>query len=272
LFLLFGSLFSVGFISCHLLWQLRGIEFDKKKAEGYIPRFVRSFALVVFYFYFFPFFFFRFILFFSFSLFSYKLKVAKKQLQNHKQLIDIESYEIYTHSIIHDNIDEVLHSNGIFRLDAFSYTVGDCLFDAFQVLLHFCYSSTDLHNVLIDYFLGFLKNGDTEALESYEYELESNFVRQLHGIHDVATYFSKLRLSASPILPAHERGLWGDTFCIRWLSNWLNISIEIWSLTRKTRYLLFKKIASNNPYCILFHDANADSGHYEPLQYRKLSI
>jgi hypothetical protein len=182
-----------------------------------------------------------------------------------KQVIDVESYELDTHSIIHEIIDEVLHSNGIFRLDAFSYTVGDCLFDAFQVLLHFHYSSTDLHNGLIDYLLGYLKNGDAEALDSYEYKLESDFLQQLHGIHDVATYFSKMRLFASPILPTHERGIWGDTFFIWWLSNWLNISIEIWSLTRKTIYLLFNKIASNNPYCIVFHDANVVSGHYEPL-------
>jgi hypothetical protein len=125
---------------------------------------------------------------------------------------------------------------------------------------------------LIDYFLGCLKNGNAKALESYEYELESYFLQQLHGIHDVATYFSKMWLFASPILLAHERGLWGDTFCIRWLSNWLNISIGIWSLTRKTRYLLFNKTTSNNPYCILFHDDNVVSGHYEPLLYRKMSI
>ena len=115
----------------------------------------------------------------------------------------------------------------IFILDALLYTVGDCLFNAFQVLLHFRYSLTDLHNGLIDYLLGCLKNCDVEALESYEYELESDFLRQLHGIHDVATYFSKMRLFASPIQPAHERGLWGDTFCIWWLSNSLNISVGI---------------------------------------------
>jgi len=79
-------------------------------------------------------------------------------------------------------------------------------------------------------------------------------------------------LSTSPILPAHERGIWGDTFCIRWLSNWLNLSIGIWPLTRKTRYLLFNKIAHENPYCFLFHDANSVSGHYETLLYRKMSI
>jgi hypothetical protein len=125
---------------------------------------------------------------------------------------------------------------------------------------------------LIDYFLACFKNDNVEALQSYEYELESDFLRQLHGIHDVATYFSKMRLSASPILPAHQRGLWGDTFCIRWLPNWLNISVGIWSLTIKTRYLLLNKTTSDNPYCILFHDVDALSGHYEPLLYRKMSI
>jgi hypothetical protein len=189
-----------------------------------------------------------------------------------KEVIDVESYEIDTQSIILDNIDVVFHRNGLFRLDGFSYTVGDCLFDTFQVLLHFCYSSIELRNGLIDYFLTSFKSGDAEALQSYEYDLEFDFLRQLHGIHDVSTYFSKIRLFASPVLPAHERGLWGDTFCIRWLSNWLNISVGIWSLTRKTRYLLFNKTTSDNPYCILFHDANALSGHYEPLLYRKMSI
>ena len=52
-----------------------------------------------------------------------------------KHVIDVQSYEIDTDSIVHDNIDQVLHSNEIFILDACSYTVGDCLFDAFQVLL-----------------------------------------------------------------------------------------------------------------------------------------
>jgi hypothetical protein len=136
----------------------------------------------------------------------------------------------------------------------------------------FWYSSTELRNGLIDYFLACFENGDVEALQSYEYELESDFLRQLHGIDDVATYFSKMQLSASPVMPAHRRGLWGDTFCIQWLSNWMNISVGIWSLTRKTRYLLFNKTASDNPYCILFHDANALSGHYEPLLYKKMSI
>jgi len=94
----------------------------------------------------------------------------------------------------------------------------------------------------------------------------------LHGIHDVSTYISKMRLSTSATLPPHERGLWGDTFCMQWLAKWLNISIGIWSLTRKRRYLLFNKTASIDPYCILFHDAIPLSGHYETLLYKTLSI
>jgi hypothetical protein len=90
---------------------------------------------------------------------NFKMKVEKM-----KEVIDVESYEKDTQSIVHDNIDVVLHRNGLLRLDAFSYIVGDCLFDTFQVLLHFQYSSTELRNGLIDYFLAFSKNGDVEAL------------------------------------------------------------------------------------------------------------
>jgi hypothetical protein len=79
---------------------------------------------------------------------------------------------------------------------------------------------------LIDYLLVCLKNGDAEALNSYEYELESDFLWQLHRINDVAMYFSKMQLSTSPALPAHERGLWGDTFCIPWISNWPIYQLE----------------------------------------------
>jgi hypothetical protein len=103
-----------------------------------------------------------------------------------KQVIDVECYQIDTDSIVHENIDQVLHDNGLFRLDAFSYTVGDFLFDAFQVLLHLCYSSTELRNGLIGHFLVFLENDNVEALDSYQYELASNFLFQLHGLHDVS--------------------------------------------------------------------------------------
>ena len=186
-----------------------------------------------------------------------------------KEVIDVESYEKDTQSIVHDSIDVVLHRNGLFRLDALSYTIGDFIFDTFQVLFHFRYSSIELHNGLIDYFLACFKNGDVEALQSYEYELESNFLQQLHGIHDVATYLSKMWLSAFAMFPSKERGLWGHTFCIQWLSKWLNIPIGMWSLTKKTRYLLFNRTTSNDPYCMLFHDANPVSGYYESLVYRK---
>jgi hypothetical protein len=139
------------------------------------------------------------------------------------QIIDVECYQIDIGSIIHDNIDQVLHDNALFRLDTFSYTMGDYLFDAFQVLLHYRYSSTELHNGLIDHFLACLENGKVEALESYQYELAFDFIFQFHGIHDVITYLSKMRLFESATLPPRERGIWQDTFCIQWLAKWMNI-------------------------------------------------
>jgi hypothetical protein len=99
-----------------------------------------------------------------------------------EEVIYVESYEIDKKCIIHGIIDVALHSNGLFRFDPFSYTAGDCLFDTFQVLLHFGYSSIELSNGLIDYFLTCFKNGNVEALQSYEYKLESDYLRQLHGI------------------------------------------------------------------------------------------
>jgi hypothetical protein len=161
-----------------------------------------------------------------------------------EQVIDVECYQIDTDFIVHENINQVLHNISLFRLDAFLYTAGDFLFGAFQVLLHFRYSLTEIRNGFIDHFLSCLENPNVEALDSYQYELASYFLCQLHGIHDVSTYLSKIRLSASTTLPPHERGLYGDTFCIRWLAKWLNISIGIWSLTRKRRYLLFNKTTS----------------------------
>jgi hypothetical protein len=187
------------------------------------------------------------------------------------KIVDVESYQGKEQYIPHSNIDHVLQINGLFRLDAFSYIPGDCLFDAFHVLLHFRYSSIELRNGLIDHFLACLQNGDLEAFQSYEYELATDFLYQLHGVDNVHTYLSRMRLSASPNLNINNRGLWGDTFCIRWLAKWLNIPVAVWSLTRKTRYLYFNKDANIDPYCILFHDANPVCGHYEPLLYKKLS-
>jgi hypothetical protein len=186
-----------------------------------------------------------------------------------EKIIDVESYQMKEHYIIHNSIDQVLNTNGLFRLHAFSYTPGDCLFDAFQVLLHFRYSSIELRNGLIDHFLFCLNNGDVEALQSHQYELAYDFLYQLHGIHDVQTYLHKMRFSASTNLNQTERGLWGDTFCIRWLDKWLNVSIGIWSLTKKTRYFLFNKDENTEQYCILFHDANPINGHFEPLIFQK---
>jgi hypothetical protein len=58
--------------------------------------------------------------------------------------IDVENYENNGQRIVDGNIDHVLHRNGLFRLDAFTYSPGDCLFDALHVLLHFPYSSIEL--------------------------------------------------------------------------------------------------------------------------------
>ena len=55
------------------------------------------------------------------------------------------------------NINNVLHNHDLFRLHNFSYSIGDLLFDTFQVL-HFKYMSIELREGTIEYFNSYLKN------------------------------------------------------------------------------------------------------------------
>ena len=144
-----------------------------------------------------------------------------------EEIIYLDNYKFRLQCIFPENIDIVLKRNGLFRLNAFSYIVGDCLFDSFEMLLHFRYTLNELRNGLIDHFLFCLKNNDVEAIQSYQYELAPEFLYELHGVNDIGTYLHKMRYSASTNIKESERGLWGDTFCIRWLAKWLDISIAL---------------------------------------------
>ena len=165
-----------------------------------------------------------------------------------------------------------MNINNIYKLQAFSLAPGDFLFDTFQVLLHFCCSSIELQNGLIDHFFVCLAHGDVDALESYQYDLEPKSLCQEHKIHDVDTYFLRMQIFSFPIVVDIKQRLWGYSFCIQWLANWLNISVAVWFVKNKARCYLFKKYAKPNPYCILFHNTTSNRGHYEPLLYKKTPI
>ena len=68
-------------------------------------------------------------------------------------------------------LDIVLERNCLFRLNNFSYLVGDCLFDCLQVLLKCKYTSIELRKGTIKYFTSFLEKHDLEAITSYKHEL-----------------------------------------------------------------------------------------------------
>lgn len=163
------------------------------------------------------------------------------------------------------SIDEALHRAHCFQIDSLNYKVGDCLFDTMHVLLHCRYTANQLRNGLVDHFLHRLHNGCTTAKSSFELDLHPTMLKDLHNIHDKNTYLHRMRLSATEINGNGETGLWGDTFCLKWLALWLNIPICIWSTTHKVMYLHFNKDACNPTISILFHDTNARVGHYEPV-------
>ena len=72
------------------------------------------------------------------------------------EIIDIENYHPAKKHRIDTNIDIVLMNHSLFRLQEFAYTPGDYLFNAFEVLLHFCYSYIELRNGILDHFLNYL--------------------------------------------------------------------------------------------------------------------
>lgn len=175
-------------------------------------------------------------------------------------------------NIIQDiSIDDALDNMHFFRISSFNFNIGDCLFDTIQVLLHCRYTCAELRNGLVDYFLHSLHHGSDVASSSFSNELHPSLLYDLHKVADQVTYLRRMRLSATETNSLGESGLWGDTFCIHWLSLWLDTPICIWSLTRKKPYLYFNKDVPHPTISILFHDINPLAGHYEPI-FSRVSI
>lgn len=69
-----------------------------------------------------------------------------------KNILDVETYKHKQECNSNARIDDVLNRNNLCKLQAFYYALGDCLFDTFQMLLQFPYSSIQLGNGIIDHF------------------------------------------------------------------------------------------------------------------------
>ena len=65
--------------------------------------------------------------------------------------------------------------------------------------LYLCYSSIELQSGSIHHLLVCLENKDTNALQSYQYELGSYFLQELHQIPDIKTDLSKI----GQVFPMH---------------------------------------------------------------------
>ena len=86
---------------------------------------------------------------------------------------------------ISPNIDTCLGNTNLFRLQIFYYTIGDCLFDSLQVLLHFCFTSIKLRRGLINYFYYSLGKKGVDAVKALSCEFHPYILYDLHGIRDL---------------------------------------------------------------------------------------
>ena len=104
------------------------------------------------------------------------------------------------------------------------------MFDAFQVLLHFRYTSLEIRQNTIEYFRFCLEKAtierikskeSKEAIRSYNNELHPCSLWEMHKLTDKEVYLHKMSKFASIAIVPCDRGLWGDIFCVHWISNWL---------------------------------------------------
>ena len=107
-----------------------------------------------------------------------------------------------------DAIDDVLEKYNLYRLDNFAYTPGDCLFDALHVLLHNRYTHIEPREGAIQHFKYCLEKNDQEALASYQHELNTYSLMEMHNVNDPEVYLEQMSKSASSLLPLEDRGLW----------------------------------------------------------------
>ena len=60
-----------------------------------------------------------------------------------------------------------------------------------------------------------------EAIRYYKNELHPCSLWEMHKLTDKEVYLHKMSKSASIAIVPCDRGLWGDIFCVHWISNWL---------------------------------------------------
>ena len=192
------------------------------------------------------------------------------RLENQEKLLDTTRFpQLHNAFSLEESkfeqIDQNLYAHHLFRLQQFHYRVGDCLFDSFAILLHFRYTSLEIRQGIVMHFRRCLACHDPSAIASMQTELSTDFLRDLHHVDDSQTYLRLMSIYASDTSIPPAIGLWGDVFCIKWFSKWLDVSVSVWSFTKQTKYLHFNKGTSEYEYHILFHDQNPSCGHFEPL-------
>ena len=87
-----------------------------------------------------------------------------------------------------DAIDDVLEKYNLYRLDNFAYTPGDFLFDALHVVLRNRYTFIELREGVIQQFKYCLEKNDQEALASYQHELNTYSLLEMHNVNDLDVY------------------------------------------------------------------------------------
>ena len=81
-----------------------------------------------------------------------------------------------------------MNASQFFWLRNFHYEVGDSLFDALVILLHFLYTSIEIREGITNHFHDTLDFNDPSSLQSLHIDLAFDYLSMLHGIKDIDMY------------------------------------------------------------------------------------
>lgn len=153
-------------------------------------------------------------------------------------------------------IDRKLADCNLQRNTAYTYVVGDCLFDSIAYLLRYDISSEILRINTMQHLAFCISLNTPKALQTLEFELNEDWLYDLHtGVFNAHQYIQRMSLSA------RQGGLWGDFTAIKWVSDYLQRPIYVWST--ESGKLIDKE--GSEFQLELFHLAFG-SRHFEPIE------
>ena len=172
-----------------------------------------------------------------------------------------------TQTIFIIEIDVVIYTYHLQRVQKYYYILGDCLFDSIAYLLHYSQTSIQLRQQCTNHFSISIQNISHSLQETLSIHFSPTFLFEDLKIISIQVYIQKMSISAN------DEGLWGDNIAIYFLVFYMDKPIYIWSKKNMMICLsIGEEFISSQSFQLLYHDdgPNSLNSHYEPIVTHQL--